>query len=142
MKHILVLIALLVSSVAIAQNYTLQKVEFSSMARGYSESLEISKDSVINSSNDRINNSNSRKNKPIGNKEWKDLIKIISAIELSRMGSLPSPTNKRQHDGARHSKITIVTSAGAYSHLFDDDNPHKELGGLMKCITAIKGGLK
>jgi hypothetical protein len=72
--------------------------------------------------------------------EWDELLKAASQLKLTEVSTLPSPTNRRAFDGARHSTLVISTNDGqSYTHSFDDENPHEHLRNLMDVVKKTAG---
>jgi hypothetical protein len=118
------------------------KVEFTSLTRGFQETLIITKDSITRSLDTRGELS-VKASERIQKSEWDCIVKAVKGISLETLGDLKSPTMKRAYDGARHSSITITTASGAqFSHSFDDEEPHEKLGALMKEIKKLRKKLK
>lgn len=120
------------------KNSDVVKIEFTSLSRGYSREISITKDSIIESAN--INRSADKQmvKRKMNPKEWEKLTQSLGAVSLTEVGSLESPTMKRTFDGARHSTITLTTSKGeAVSHSFDDEQPHPKLQKLMNEISKL-----
>jgi hypothetical protein len=118
------------------------KVEFTSLTRGYQETLLITPDSIMSSLDTRSEMpvKVSRVNKK---NDWECVLKSLKGISLEAIGDLESPTMKRAYDGARHSTITITTRSGAqFSHSFDDEEPHEKLRTVMKEIQKLRKKLK
>jgi hypothetical protein len=120
------------------KNNDVVKIEFSSLSRGYSKQISITKDSLIESSN--VNRSADIKTvkREISSKEWEKLTQSINDFSIAEIGDLKSPTMKRTFDGARHSTITLTTSKGEIAtHSFDDEQPHEKLQKLMNEISKM-----
>jgi hypothetical protein len=63
----------------------------------------------------------------------------VNAVPRAQFEGLPSPTNKRAFDGAKHSSIIItLANRETYQHTFDDENPNEKLVPLMKCISNLR----
>jgi hypothetical protein len=138
MKNTCLILALLVSTIGFAQKESLLEVQFSSITRGESEYLTLTADSVKYFVQNRIKNSQLERSRLINSKEWKSLESIVKSIDLTKMRSIVSPSQKRQYDGARHSSIVVISNLGSYNHLFDDEEPHESLIDLMKCLQNIR----
>ena len=120
------------------KNSDVVKIEFTSLTRGYSNTLVFTKDSITQVVNERGIESNPRREK-IKSTDWELLTASLSNVNLSEVADLKSPTMKRAYDGARHSTISITTSQGTVvAHSFDDEDPHEKLAPLMKTIAKLK----
>ena len=112
-----------------------QKVEFTSLTRGFHKQIIISPDSVSVITQGRDPQSYRRS---LTKKEWHSLQKILADVAVTDIQSLQSPTQKRAYDGALHSALTLVTPGGQTStHSFDDEDPHPSLKPLLKKILTI-----
>ncbi len=115
-----------------------KKVVFSTGTRGYQETVDLTKDSVIitiNSSFEERPSKNIRTK--ITSTEWEQVNNALTGIDTGKLGELKSPTMKRAVDAASHSAI-IVTTDNEYSHSFDDTDPHEQLKKLMDVILKIQ----
>jgi hypothetical protein len=121
-------------------NHKITKVEFSSMTRGYQESVVFTPDSVRGSKPDAGDRSKVNAfNQSLKKQDWKHLTGLVSSVPRTEFENLKSPTNKRAYDGAKHSTITITLDNGeTYLHLFDDETPNEKLQPLMKCISKLR----
>jgi hypothetical protein len=118
---------------------TIQKIEFTTLSRGYQKQIFISPDSVITVIDGRVESNKVVKRK-LGSEEWESLIVPLKNISLHEVAGLKSPSNRRAFDGARHSTITIESSDGnSWNHSFDDESPHEKLKPLMDAIKKIEG---
>lgn len=117
----------------------LTRIELSKVTRGYEEYVRITADSVnvlISSSLDPT--ANTSYGKKITKEEWFSLVDALSAVKLSDIPSLPSPTMNRATDAAKHATITIETKDGrSFAHGYDDENPNDALKPLLKKIRAV-----
>jgi hypothetical protein len=119
------------------KNSDVIKIEFTSLTRGYSNTLVFTKDSLTQFVHERGVESNPRKEK-IKSTDWELLTESLTNVNLSEVSDLKSPTMKRAYDGARHSTILITTTAGiVVSHTFDDEVAHEKLVPLMKVISKL-----
>jgi hypothetical protein len=131
MKMLIIMIA---GICAYAQTDELKGIEFTSVARGYQESLKITKDSITHKI-ERHGDSPINKSYPIKEADWNCIVSEVNKINRREISELQSPTMKRAYDGARHSSIIITMKDGAeFTHSFDDEEPHKKLTALMKGI--------
>jgi hypothetical protein len=119
-----------------------QRIEFTSTTRGYQERLVIDADSIVLVYAGQVDRKEKRTAKANNKQAWKNIIQTIDNIDWSAFDTLPSPTNKRAFDGAKHSSIIITTrTEGSHNHTFDDENPNSKLLNLMKCIQQQKEAL-
>ncbi|MCH3884235.1 hypothetical protein [Tenacibaculum aquimarinum] len=74
----------------------------------------------------------------ISEEQKNSLNKEISKIELNKIDKLTAPTNKRLHDGAMHTFISIKQGEELYTSItFDDTNPPAELLPLCNLIKSF-----
>lgn len=70
--------------------------------------------------------------------QQKKITEEISKIDLTKINSLKSPTNKRLFDGAMHTLIIIKSNSKEYtSSSFDDTNPPIELKNLCDLLLSF-----
>jgi hypothetical protein len=115
------------------------RIEFTSLTRGYSSKLELTKDSLVEFSTPNRGSASIEKRKKMNPEDWRLLIQALKNVKLSEVPDLKSPTMKRAYDGARHSTLSFTTANGeVLSHSFDDENPHEKLQPMMKLIGKLK----
>jgi len=74
----------------------------------------------------------------LSSEERKNIIKAISKIDLEKMKTLKSPTNKRISDGAMHATLKVKEGTKQYnSSNFDDGYPPAELKSLVDLLMKI-----
>ncbi|HYG01780.1 MAG TPA: hypothetical protein VD927_05000 [Chryseosolibacter sp.] len=119
------------------QNVSVEKIEFSTLTRGYQKRITIREDSVITSVQGR---GEDQVQKRITTKaEWDKLVDAVRTIDVSNVSALQSPSSKRSFDGAMHSLIRVVTKEGeTYEHAFDDEEPHKDLRSFLRLILSME----
>lgn len=117
------------------------KIEFTSMTRGFSKQIVATKDSLIATTSGRGAASQDRKVK-MRSQDWDKVIAAMDGVMLSEIPDLKSPTEKRIFDGARHSTITITTTATTVSHSFDDEQPNEKLQKLLKELIKLEKSVK
>jgi hypothetical protein len=137
---------LIVSSAFSARQQTkpddVQRIEFTSITRGYQEHLVVDSDSIVFTYTDNADRKEKRHAKANHKQAWKRVLQTVDNIDWKNFDSLMSPTNKRAFDGARHSSIIVTTRIdGTHNHTFDDENPNQRLVKLMKCIQYHKKSL-
>jgi len=98
--------------------------------------VSITKDSVITSFNGR--GEAKLDVRKTTESEWVDLMKSLAEVDLNKIASLESPTNKRATDAAPYGTIEITTKDSVYtSASFDGKNPHEMLMPVMNEIVEI-----
>jgi hypothetical protein len=129
------LLILLASCSSVAQNSSdIVRIEFTSLTRGYHETVIITNNS-LKISKSQVSEPKIDKARMLKKEEWADIVKALQKVTLAEVSELKSPTMKRAYDGARHSTITITTKTNqVYAHTFDDQEPHQMLMPLMKAL--------
>lgn len=98
--------------------------------------VSITQDSVVVSFNGR--GEPSRIARTTQSSEWAALANSLQQVELNKISSLESPTNKRATDAAPFGTIEITTKDSVYtSASFDGKDPHDMLQPLMDEIVKI-----
>jgi hypothetical protein len=116
---------------------SISKIEFSTATRGFQKQIFISPDSITEIVDGR-KESNVVKRKLTAD-QWNSLLQDLQDITLNEVPSFPSPTSKRNFDGAHHSTLTITAQDGkTWQHSFDDEAPHEKLKPLMGSILKIE----
>lgn len=112
------------------------KVEYRSTTMMGKTTVAITQDSVITSFNGRGDSKREARN--ISQSEWAALVSSLVDIDLNKIATLESPTNKRATDAAPYGTIEITTKDSVYtSASFDGKNPHEMLMPLMNEIIKI-----
>ena len=122
----------------LAQHHdTVRKIEFTSMTRGYAETVTITMDSVTVSQSNR--GAVKQYKRKITKQEWAKILTSLKSVAYDTIPLLKSPTMRRNSDAALHSNIAITTDAEKrWSHGFDDENPNRVLAPLMRTIHTLK----
>ncbi len=82
-----------------------------------------------------------KEERPLLSRERNDIEKALKQIDLSRIGELKAPTNKRLYDGAPHAVLIIRNeNKELKSSGFDHGEPPQELKELVDEIIKIGGG--
>lgn len=115
------------------QKETITKVEYQTFTRLGRTAITITKDSAIS-----IGRTEKKFILMTGDK-WKEITGALSAVKLSVVPALPSPTRQREVDGASHCRMTISTKNNTYeSQYFDGGRPMKELKLLYDAIGSTR----
>lgn len=144
MNNLLVSIVLVSSFFSLAvsaqSSKEINRIEFNSGTRGYSEQIIITPDSIISIQQDfKMDQKPRVKTRACSAKEWSKLLECLKDVRLTEIETLESPTMKRAYDGASHGSIIITSSdKQTYSHGFDDEDPHKKLKPLMVEIKRYR----
>jgi len=94
---------------------------YSVVTRGYKLEIIVAKDSTYIKQTGR---QALEKDYATNTDLWKSLIKNTKTVKLREIGSLESPTNKRQMDAAMFASLTIATKDSVYrSNSFDAGHP-------------------
>ncbi|MBI9068857.1 MAG: hypothetical protein JEZ09_16290 [Salinivirgaceae bacterium] len=146
MKKLIVLFAVFISYSSYGQSINdITKIAFSSttLRTGFTEEIILTKDSLFINSYTKSNpDSGNYISKGISVDKWETALLKVPNMKLSKIFELESPTNKRSTDGARYSQLTFTTwNNDEYYHMFDEENPHEKLVGLLlelKTMTIKK----
>lgn len=96
----------------------------------------ITQDSVVTTFNGR--GEPTRSARATQSSEWTALAGSLKNVDLSKISSLESPTNKRATDAAPYGTIIVTTKDSTYtSASFDGKNPHDMLKPLMEEIVKV-----
>jgi hypothetical protein len=96
----------------------------------------ITQDSVITTFNGR--GEPTRSARATQSSEWTSLAASLKDVDLSKISTLESPTNKRATDAAPYGTIFVTTKDSTYtSASFDGKNPHEMLMPLMQEIIKV-----
>jgi heat shock protein HslJ len=96
----------------------------------------ITQDSVVTSFNGR--GEPTRTARATQSSEWTALAASLKEVDLSKISTLESPTNKRATDAAPFGSIIITTKDSTYTSAgFDGKNPHDMLKPLMEEIVKV-----
>ncbi len=98
---------------------------------------QINQNQIITSSKGR-GESNGDIKKAVANENWNKLNELVSQLDLAKFDSWEGPTQKRFHDGARATIITIESNGQTFtSQAFDEGNPPAELNDLYLYLTNL-----
>ena len=111
--------------------------EYSTVTRGYKMTIKVDKDSTL------ITETKGRGISEIKSvtipELWKSLEVGARDIELLEIGTLESPTNKRQIDAAMFSKLILTTEDSTYtSASFDNGHPPAMLKIVVDSLVNLK----
>ncbi len=71
-------------------------------------------------------------------KDWNNLLEKMQEIDVSNIGKLKPPSDKRTFDGAAHAILTFKKGDKVYkTNSFDHGNPPAELKSLVKAILRL-----
>lgn len=74
----------------------------------------------------------------VSDQDWNKLNELISKLDLNKFDTWEGPTQKRFHDGARATVITIESNGKTYtSQAFDEGNPPAELNDLYQYLATM-----
>lgn len=98
--------------------------------------VTITQDSVVVSFNGRGEPSHEVRKTQAS--EWTALAASLEKVDLNKIATLESPTNKRDTDAAPFAKIIVTTKDSVYTSAnFDGKNPHEMLMPLMNEIIKV-----
>ena len=111
--------------------------EYSTVTRGYKMTIKVDQDSTF------VTETKGREITEIKSATppelWKALESGAREIELLEIGTLESPTNKRQMDAAMFSKLILTTEDSTYtSSSFDNGHPPAMLKIVVDSLVNLK----
>ena len=116
---------------------SVQKIEFTTMTRGYQKQVFISPDSVIEIVDGRSDDHKVEKRKLDG-ESWDQLVGKLNDLKLSDIEALQAPSSRRAVDAAKHSTLKLIDQAGkSWEHTFDDQSPNEKLKPFMDYILQL-----
>lgn len=136
MKNIglFMILILLFSSNCSSQTKTtenIEKIELSERTRGHQRFITITSNLQDIAINDKTSK---EKTDP---KIWKKINKTSKSLNLNNISKLVAPANKRFHDAAMMSQITITAKGKKYVSIpFDSGNPPKELKEIYQILFS------
>ena len=74
----------------------------------------------------------------ISDSDWKEIVTLTKAVDLSKVKDLKWPTEKRYYDGAAHANITFISGGVEYpANGFDHGFPPVEIEKLVNKILKL-----
>jgi hypothetical protein len=74
----------------------------------------------------------------ISDADWKEIVTLTKAVDLSKVKDLKWPTEKRYYDGAAHANITFISDGVEYpANGFDHGYPPVEIEKLVNKILKL-----
>ena len=74
----------------------------------------------------------------ISDSDWKEIVTLTKAVDLSKVKDLKWPTEKRYYDGAAHANITFISGGVEYpANGFDHGFPPVEIEKLVNKIVKL-----
>ena len=74
----------------------------------------------------------------ISDSDWKEIVTLTKAVDLSKVKDLKWPTEKRYYDGAAHANITFISGGVEYpANGFDHGYPPFEIEKLVNKILKL-----
>lgn len=74
----------------------------------------------------------------ISDSDWKEIVTLTKAVDLSKVKDLKWPTEKRYYDGAAHANITFISDGVEYpANGFDHGFPPVEIEKLVNKIVKL-----
>lgn len=134
--RVLGIVFLITSTSCVAQKTTkeIKEVVFSAHTRGSSETITVVNYNVFHKTQ------STSKTHFINADKRKAMEDEIAKLEITTIGNVKAPSNKRAFDGAMHARVTIKIGNKTYvSSDFDDHNPPKVLAPL---VTLLRGFVK
>ena len=135
MKNLFIL--LLVTLFVSCGTQKITSYEYSTVTRGYKKTIKVDKNSILVT---ETKGREATQMKFVTSPElWKSLRAGAREIELLEIGTLESPTNKRQIDAAMFSKLILTTEDSTYtSSSFDYGHPPVMLKIVVDSLTNLK----
>ena len=123
-----------------SQNFFLTQDEISftyeASTRGFYEITEITKDSILFSTDRNLKEVEASK---CNNEDWNELIKLLKEIDVKTLSKLESPTSKHQVDAAAMATFTVKINDDIYeTNVFDHGNPPKPISSLVNKVLSMK----
>ena len=110
-------------------------IEYQAMTRGSNQEVVLTHDMVQVRT---IAGSKEAYTATITTQQWNDVVKDLEEIDLSTIGELKAPTNKRFYDGALIATLTVKTKDSTYrSSSFDHGEPPAEIASLVNRIVTL-----
>lgn len=111
-------------------------IEYTANTRGFYQNI------IVRNQEAFITHDRSGKTTPqlvkITDEVWKTMIADFQKINLEKMPTLKSPTNKRFYDGAAIGTLKITHEGKIYeSQSFDHGNPPAEIEKIVTLVTAL-----
>jgi len=112
----------------------LYKIEYKSYGRGGSEYILLEKGTVK-----YVQNNQDTIARQLRNKHFRMLHAYLQGINLESLSLIEVPSKKHQYDGALATNLIIsdVRPFVYTSPTFDDDNPPKEIKGIVEYIRDL-----
>jgi hypothetical protein len=74
----------------------------------------------------------------ISDADWKEIVMLTKAVDLSKVKDFKWPTEKRFYDGAAHANITFISAGVEYpANGFDHGYPPVEIEKLVNKILKL-----
>ena len=74
----------------------------------------------------------------ISDADWKEIVTLTKAVDLTKVKDLKWPTEKRYYDGAAHANITFISDGVEYpANGFDHGFPPVEIEKLVNKIVKL-----
>ena len=112
------------------------KMVYTANSRGFYQKITIQ--------NQQISISNNRREEGLGittkiaDDDWKDLVTLLSKIDLEKFSTYEGPTKKRLYDGAAMANLTITAKEKEYqSTTFDHGTPPVELADFINKVVSL-----
>lgn len=113
----------------------LKAISFETYSRGFREEIKIAADSIwvrVDSFGNVYQHS-----RRLNPEEWTSLNATVENVQIDSIGYLQAPSTLRYTDAARHSQLSLETKKGAFTHEFDNENPHPTLSPAIDLIIQL-----
>lgn len=117
---------------------TISKISLEKVTMGSNSSLEITKDEILFTETQRDGSADAAKG-DTSPKNWNEINKLISQLDLSQIHQWEGPSQARFYDGARATTIIIEANGEIYnSQSFDEGEPPAELKKLYDYLESLE----
>lgn len=116
----------------------ISKISLEKVTMGSNSQLVITKNEILNSQTIRGGNGDASKG-DTPQKDWNQINKLVSKLDLSQIDKWEGPTQARFYDGAKATVIIIESNNGQVynSQSFDEGEPPAELKELYNYLESL-----
>lgn len=115
---------------------TVSNITYTTQSRGSFEEISISKEGVAIS---KSNDSNAKTIYKIGEKDWQELMALVSEVPLEKLSRLEAPTDKRLYDGAAMANLKLSKDGKIVeTPTFDHGYPPKAIENLVNKVLSVR----
>ena len=116
--------------------------EYNIVTRGYKQNIKVNKKTIEIEANNSSSKNGPKKTTTVTSSElWTALQDASKSIKLNEIGTLESPTNKRQFDGAMFGSLILTNEDSIYTSAgFDHGHPPLMIKTIVDSL--VKLGMK